>query len=178
MTTIVKSGQIHQTTLSSTSSDLHKAADHIGYEVIMLVATRHRLTNLPCVDPDVANAILESFLIHARNLTEFLWFPNKRKDDIRACDYFPAKIWERTRSELTDDVNTVQNEIAKHIAHLTKKRFSDAYAGWDTGIIEGSIKECFDVFLRSVPPENIPHDFDPFKQAENYLTVIKDSKPD
>ena len=71
----------------------------IAYEIWMMQATARELAQASFpADAAFRNAFLESFLLHVRNLLEFL-APGGRarrdQDTVIACDYFPEpEIWE------------------------------------------------------------------------------------
>jgi len=52
--------------------------EHLPYEIDMLRSTYHRLANLPNIDTDIRNALIESFCVHARALLDF--FSNRSTD--------------------------------------------------------------------------------------------------
>lgn len=74
---------------------------HVGiaYEICMMQRTaRERAQDCFPKDAVYRNAFLESFLLHVRNLLEFLApsdAARRKKDTVLACDYFPSpEIWE------------------------------------------------------------------------------------
>jgi hypothetical protein len=75
----------------------------------------------------IHNALLESFLVHARSLIEFLYSADPRPDDVAADDFFDdASVWRRERSSQTDLMMAVPRRVGKEIAHLTYSRLGVA----------------------------------------------------
>jgi hypothetical protein len=76
------------------------------------------------------DAVLEAFLIHARNLIDFFIGPsNYKKEDVIAADYFSSPdVWRRGLKK--DGLHKVRERIGKKLAHLTYRRLQDA-DGWN-----------------------------------------------
>jgi hypothetical protein len=90
----------------------------IQYEIDMLIGTYQYRS-----DPNdlvLKNMIIESFLIHARNLIDFLYPPATSKpDDILSTDYndnWSEKIPEYFKKE--------RERIHKRLAHISRRRNS------------------------------------------------------
>lgn len=106
---------------------------HLWYEIKTLVdiskllIDKRYLSNIqtPGVSEVVGNALLESYLLHLRNLKDFLW-ETRSQDDIIAEDFCTGWVsW--TNSMRTDtlaglDIHTVNRRINKQISHLTAAR--------------------------------------------------------
>lgn len=76
--------------------NLDGMAEHVAYEVNMLVETARRLTP-PLADTVTINAYVESFLIHARSLDNFLrpiptGRQSPRKGDVFAQHFYAKWI--------------------------------------------------------------------------------------
>ena len=100
--------------------------EHVAYEVDMLHGTRQRLRH-GVGDTVVRNAVVESFLVHARSLNAFL-APrpaNARADDVFAEDFVAG--WRRTGNGLA---KTDHDRIGKEIAHLTSVRVGVVSKYW------------------------------------------------
>jgi hypothetical protein len=90
--------------------------EHLHYEIDMLVATFERL---PAVsDSAMANALIESFCIHARNLHDFFLGRRGAKAETFATAAYKAYIAGAISSDLDRKLNT-------QIAHLSEARTSD-----------------------------------------------------
>jgi hypothetical protein len=110
--------------------------EHFGYEVGMLTETYKRLATLRIEDPILANALIESFCIHARILIDF--FNGRRgvkAKEVTLETYQPFQSGQ-VRQALTEKLNT-------QIAHLTLKRTSVA----SEKIGPDDRKELFDAIM-------------------------------
>ena len=99
-----------------TPEQLERFAKDLTYEVRMLDATARALLATP---PSLErNAFLESLLIHARVLDEFLGH-DRQHDNVTAGDYAPA--W--NMKPLPDKLRRVTNKLVAHpsAARLTKE---------------------------------------------------------
>lgn len=71
----------------------------------------------------IANALLESFTIHARALQEFLYAERAQPDDVIAEDFFVSpNVWRDARSEPPSVLEWVRRRVGKEVAHLTYAR--------------------------------------------------------
>ena len=137
------------------------AREHVCYEAEMLVATAARLRDLPegTVDHD---AVLESFLVHARLLDDFLACPipeqkGRGNDDVVARYYVPT--WPLKR--VIPGSQRVQAN--KLVAHLTWSR--EDKQPIDVALILGSVVSGLRRFLSEVPSERRPW----FERAQQAL---------
>jgi len=100
---------------------------HLGYEVDMLAQTANWLATyygkLPPNATPMTNAFLESFLIHTRNLLDFLYPYHPEPGDVIADDFFDdPKTWRSNRPKQTKLLRSSRSRIAKEVAHLTYDR--------------------------------------------------------
>ncbi len=106
-----------------TDDELRKAAEHLEYEIGMLVSMANILSINVLGRGQLANAALESFTIHARNLLDFLYPQGAREDDVIADDYFPIPDdWQKRRTVKTQILENVHRRVGKEVAHLTYAR--------------------------------------------------------
>jgi hypothetical protein len=100
--------------------------EHIFYELVMLfdtgatlqsgkIDTSPRSNNLP-------NAVLESFAIHVRNVTEFIYPRNKRHGDVSAQDFFASGELPSNFPKITPELDRAWNRANKEVGHLTVDR--------------------------------------------------------
>ena len=110
-------------------SELDGMAGHIAYEVAMLALTSRELLArgvgdlslmLTPSDADrlLNNVLVESFLLHARSIDDFLTCTHKRRreGDAVAIDYNEAWVPSRVLEE------SVRTLINRRVAHLTVDR--------------------------------------------------------
>jgi len=124
------------------------------YEVWMLWS----LANILAIDNQdkgvIYNALLESFLIHARILIEFLYKNEPYKDTVRASQYFTSdSSWESIRPKKTVLLKETEEDAHKYLAHLTYTRLQRKRK-WPYINIANDINAVLQVFY-----ENLPDDF-------------------
>lgn len=90
--------------------------DFLTYEVWMLERTYELLAGV-IDDATTKNAVLESFLIHARALTDF--FQNKKT---RSTDIVVGDFLDDWSVDVADWLREERQRIDKEIAHLTTER--------------------------------------------------------
>ena len=106
------------------------------------------------------NAYIESFVIHARMLIEFLYGESNRNDDIRAADYVDG-WWDNYISknkplEKSEFIKNIKKKANLMAAHLTKagSMYSDKDKEWDRIRIRDDINKIILKFLEAVPDDS------------------------
>jgi hypothetical protein len=182
-----------------TARDLPGLSRQVLYDFEMLEALAKRLIDIDLVAPQPAwrerfgttpadlerawwevNAMLESFLIHARNLVAFLYgsppsdrrtaAAAKRGKARRAADAFAVEYfddpneWRRKRrgkrpAVLTDDDLT--NRVSSEVAHVTYHRADFRHGGppWNPYPIYDALAAVMQRFGKAVQPERVCEDF-------------------
>ena len=137
-----------------TVEELKGALEHLKYEVWMLWSLAHILAADNQGQGVIHNALLESFLIHARILTEFLYRNKPLQDTILASQYFPsANNWESIRPPKTELLKETEKDAHKQLAHLTYTRLQGK-TQWPYIKTANDIEAVLQVFR-----ENLPDDF-------------------
>jgi len=106
---------------------------HLAYEIYMFFKTAGVIFSIQfgCssnIDENnfVLNALLESFLVHARNLMDFLWKKNFKGDDITCKDFFSQNCNSiRSGKDVVlmgMSIKGLKDMINKQISHLTSSR--------------------------------------------------------
>ncbi len=118
------------------------AQEHVAYELEMLVWTAMTLYRDSAAGPgpalglaqDARNAVLESLLVHARILDDFLLNrTGQNGDDVRAKHFapwdesaaLPAEMINKKRRFWTFMPSDSREQANKRVAHLTQKRLDD-----------------------------------------------------
>jgi transcriptional regulator with XRE-family HTH domain len=105
--------------------DLQEGSDHLFYEVWMLYQSMAHLAKSATAryETPLVNALIESFVVHARNLLCVFYGSRQKPDDVLAADFFddPAQ-WEKIRPEKTELLEKVARRVGKEMAHLTYAR--------------------------------------------------------
>jgi hypothetical protein len=133
---------------------LQGASNHLYYEVWMLEVLTQALASGLAGEGPMNNALLESFTIHARALLDFLYTPEKlREDDVIAEDFFddPAQ-WVSIRPVKTTILQTVHHRVGKEIAHLTyaRQEVAPEMKAWPFAQIGKEIISICSLFLKSI----------------------------
>ncbi len=100
------------------------------------------------------NIFIESFLIHWRNLIDFLYKSSKNKDDdILSIDYVnDVKRWEEKRGKKTRYLIEEHNDVNKYLAHITYKRI-EALKQWEFSQMLEELIRKFRMFVEHVSEE-------------------------
>lgn len=127
------------------------AVEHVCYEVDMLIGTSCMVSPHPGSVAD--NAMLESFLVHARLLDDFLTRKvpkpgSKFEDDVVARHYIPK--W-TPRTVLTEADRDLVN---KFVAHLTSGRMTKQPV--PVLALRAKVVSGFQRFLAELPPVKQP----------------------
>ena len=118
--------------------------DHLFYEIQMLNET----ANYQAKDRLENNAFLESFLVHARILINFLRGTDNWLDDIKISD-FKDNNGLQLNSVLVDLDSDLIVKINKHLQHLSKKRAEEKF-GWFKMVIKEKINDKLKEFLNNI----------------------------
>ena len=92
----------------------------------MLHAMRALLFTGQFASPEVQYACLESFAIHSRNLIDFLYPPERTKDDDVFAKHFftDPQTWRGLSKSLPPSLKDARIQANKQISHLTYYRLS------------------------------------------------------
>jgi hypothetical protein len=134
-------------------TQLIDASAALYYEVLVLEATAKALSSQTVDDPLQARAVIESFLIHSRNLIDFMYPTKPEKDDILAQDFFlDPGDWLRQREAEGAILQTSKRRINKLLSHLTYTRLktSSEDSKWDSVGLRDEIVLKLRVFLKHV----------------------------
>ncbi len=140
-------------TENRTVEELKGALESLKYEVWML----WYLANILATDNQgkgvIHNALLESFLIHARILVEFLYKNQPYQDTVRASQYFtPKSPWKNIRPQKTELLEKIEKDAHKQLAHLTYTRLQGKRV-WPYIKIANDIKAVLQVFYKNLPDD-------------------------
>lgn len=141
-------------------NDLREMARrHLSYEIKMLRELSAALQGKGVGPRTLNNALLESFLIHYRNLYDFFYPENKRRlpFDIAATDYLPAPHWRKVRPK-ADIKKIVENRerVNSLLAHLSLRRLRYTTRSWPDKKMAGAIEEMVEAFIGQLPQSRKP----------------------
>jgi hypothetical protein len=148
---------------------------HIGYEVIMCASS---CLNMVKSTGNVRYAFLESELIHARALFEFLTTTKRpRSDDIVRTDF--AEDWEPSPADAVATLKDQVPDIHKNLAHLTWARVDDQRpVPWSYVVIATNIVAVAWDWAVHVTESEGKHIDDPQAVAHGLLLAIKQARAD
>jgi hypothetical protein len=149
--------------MSHSEQELQKASDALKYEIDMFRSLAEYFISGKVAKDIVARALLESFLIHVRVLTDFFYpehhykkVDRKKHDDIMAKNFFelPDK-WSKIRPPKSDNLNEAETRANKLLAHLTYTRLTTTQeeSRWKPEKITDELGKVVDIFLQNVPRE-------------------------
>ena len=141
--------------LIRTEEELKEIAEvNIVYEVDMLRQCASVLSKP--LNQLLENMALESFLVHVRNLREFLYGEGENSDDVVAGDFFPGPgQWEdkNIRPPIPKVIEDNLKRLNKALAHVSYSRLK--YKGpakkWPSQQIASELIAVVRVFLRKLP---------------------------
>jgi len=108
------------------------------------------------------NALLESFVIHARVLIDFFYALNPQKDDVIAEDFLSSPdVWRNERPKLSERLSEAKERANKHLAHLTYQRVDVALNNreWPFVEISKDMRSVMKRFLEKVSADNLGTQF-------------------
>lgn len=139
-----------------TVEERQKVLPHVEYEVNMLVTVANALASGLVAGSLLANAMVESFVLHTRNLIDFLWPEGSKSDHVLADDYFlDPEYWKQERPNLSPLLDKSRIRAHKEIAHLSYDRLllTEDSRKWPFVEITKDIVQAYQVFLELLPPE-------------------------
>jgi hypothetical protein len=134
--------------------ELQAASRHLKYEIDMLMSVALALAAPEPKQHWETNSLLESFVVHFRNLVD-VFYPgaNSKPDDVLASDFFDVpEQWDSIRPPQSDVFGAARIRVHKEIAHLTYARLHvpPQEKGWDIGRLVGEMDKVVSAFRGSV----------------------------
>lgn len=135
------------------------------YEVNMLNNAFDLYWKIYKADPVLPSLILESFLLHARILIDFIEDNRKSKDDLTCSDFVDNdnKSIQGVSVNLKSDTKKALN---KHLTHLTQTRLA-VKPGWNITDIKYSINGAMEIFINKCADSNFPDNPSMWRSAFN-----------
>jgi hypothetical protein len=90
----------------------------------------------------LSNVLIESFVVHLRNVIDFLYLDRPKATDVVAADFFDPGAWERLRPAISGTLETARVRANKEMAHLTTDRIagSPPEKAWDFSSLATEIR--------------------------------------
>lgn len=135
--------------------------DHVFYEFDMLLRLAQIYeegATLAAKSEDLgrlSNAILEAFVLHLRNVLDFLYEPDKpRPTDVLAADYFEPGEWKEIRPLLSSTLKDARRRANKEMAHLTTERIprTPEAKEWDCAGLIAELRPIMELMAEKAHP--------------------------
>lgn len=142
--------------MKRTPGELIMASEHLEYEIWMFDVLVNGLVSGLTSSGVLHNALLESFVIHVRLLTNFFYSSKQREDDVLAEDFFSSpEVWRNSRPPETTVLQKARNRAGKEVAHLTYARqlLTQDEKQWAFKPIHQDLLIVIREFLNKVPKE-------------------------
>jgi hypothetical protein len=154
-------------------AELQAASGHLLYEVQMFRATALELASDPSPRGHLHDALLESFIVHGRNLLHFLYPELPKPSDVLADDFFTDSIiWPLKRGDLPPALASVRGRANKEVAHLTYDRLAvqPEQKGWAFLDILREVESKLQMFLNTVDTTKLSAGWAPFDRSPGQET--------
>jgi len=151
---------------------------HLKYEIDMFYILAKELSVNKNLLLDISenlvikNALIESFLVHERNIIDFLLNNKKYDDDIICKDLLENEKELFNKSEV-DKMKEIKYKINKEISHLTKARCKDEKTGWNMSDITCPLLEYFEKFINEVNPKLNYNEKDILEKIKNEVLDLE-----
>jgi hypothetical protein len=135
---------------------------HVRYELWMLLRLGEYF--IKAEDPVrewgrvMANAMIESFVIHLRNLITFLYSERLESKDVMAADFFDdPEEWLRKRPLMSPNLRRARTRSHREVVHLTTDRIAGTPPKkmWPVRILVQEIQELMTLFCDSASPAKL-----------------------
>lgn len=101
------------------------------------------------------SALLEPFLLHVRNLRDFLYNDSSPKDDVLATHFFDhPDDWRKKRPPMGEYLKSIRDRLNKALAHISYARLDYRKdRRWNVAKIKHDLKTPWQAFLDTLPSE-------------------------
>jgi len=153
-------------------SELPQACRWVSYEIWMLYETAKLLAMAKERTP-LANALLESVLLHTRALFEFFDPRQVRPNSVLAQDFFPV-TWTRPHWK---GKGGLRDRIHWHLAHITdeRSREGDSKVGWNiteiVDLFDDPIERFREMVNRALPDDPWTPPIRPSFSPDDWMTL-------
>ena len=130
------------------------ARRHLSYEIKMLRETAAALQGKGIGPRGFRNAMLETFLIHYRNLLDFFYADQRRTvaHDVSAADYvIDPRGWKERRPRMDREATAGRERVNAQLAHLTYRRLKYRQRNWSDRRMLRQIEELIEQFAGQLP---------------------------
>jgi hypothetical protein len=102
------------------------------------------------------NILIEGFVIHLRNVIDFLYV-KPQPTDVVAEDFFSPGDWQKLRPSITATLDAARTRANKEIAHLTTDRMagSPPAKAWNFTSLADELRPILKLFASNVLPTRL-----------------------
>ncbi len=127
------------------------SGEHLLYELQLLLVTKRELARLDKPSP-MASVLIESFVIHLRNLIDFFYYSRVKEDDVIASDFCPG--WNET---ISSTLKAAKERANKEVNHLTLERKSgfDSNKPWNVAGLFQEVSAVATTFAGRASPAKL-----------------------
>lgn len=133
------------------------SGEHICYEFGMFLCLAEELSSGTEFRSQIRNALIESFVIHTRNIISFLYPKCIKEEDVVAKYFFDNDLWDSIRPQLSQTLKDARDRAHKEIAHLTirRKDGSDKSKAWDFRSIADDLYPVMKIFAENARSDRL-----------------------
>ncbi len=138
--------------------------EHIRYEMQHLLNATDAISRQLSIHNGLQFMVLESFVIHLRNLITFLYPYTRHEEDVYAEDYFAnKKIWNDLCPKISIVLKLAKTRADKEVGHLTTSRQSGTSESkkWDVASLTDEVMPILRLFCESADKISLGLDFKP-----------------
>lgn len=138
--------------IKKSERELEGIAHEVQYEVDMMRNAARLLRSAR--DRVHRTFYLELFLLHLRNMREFLYCTSTNPDDVAAEDFISPDDWSSIRPPLGPKISKERERLNRALAHLSYSRliYNKTGKGWYVETMRGEIEGTLETFFRAIPP--------------------------
>jgi hypothetical protein len=144
-------------------SDLHAySRAHLRYEIWMFLRLGEYLIKAEAPVSEqgrvTANAMIESFVIHLRNLITFLYSERLESKDVIAADFYEdPDEWLRRRPLISPALRRARTRSHREVVHLTTERIAGRPPEkvWPIAMLMQEIQELMTLFCAAASPDKL-----------------------
>lgn len=142
------------------------ASKHLKYEIDMFIHTA-RLIESKRISGGIGDAVLESWVLHLRNLIDF-FYTEKKQDDIVIADFMEGDEWKGHFPEYTSELRRAKSRANKEMAHLSLSRvgIQTEDRQWAVGALTNALLDRAKAFVESVDEKKVVDDLGEFLEDE------------
>lgn len=137
-------------------TNLQKISGHISYEIEMLNFSAEKLARSNLNQAEI-NAFLETFLLHARCIVDFLYADQAtHPDDVIAKDFFSnTESYLNQLPQISESLGKLKRRAGKELAHITYARLevTPEIKIWQTSSLWKEINNVLSIFFKCLTDE-------------------------